>query len=127
MDRKKARTRALEERKMNPGKTDYVLVTDLNIGHDNTWEDVKKMMEKLHFHHQSKETLPAIFKIERIEVQKMSHWKITLPDKDEIIYGNTKQYLVLIPADKENVIMPKYYDYLSNELDATDQTGKYNP
>ena len=106
--------------------TDYTVITDLNVGHDNTWDDVKKMMVKLHFHREETGTLPNVFKMEKIERQnshKPGYFQVTLPNKDEIINGDTKNYLVLIPIDKENVIMPKYYDFLENELNNSTKTG----
>ena len=111
----------------NVKSTDYTVKTDLKVGHDNSWEDVKRLMLKLHFQREEDGVLPTLFKLEKIKRQnshKPGYYQITLPNKDEIIEGDTKNYLVLIPHDKENVIMPKYYEFLENELRKSNKIGK---
>jgi len=107
--------------------TDYTVMTDLRVGHENDWDDVKRMMVKLHFQREEDGNLPSKFKLEEVKrpnSHKAGYYQVTLPDKDEIINGDTKDYLVLIPMDKENVIMPQYYKFLENELRPTSKTGK---
>ena len=108
--------------------TDYAIKTDLKVGHNGDWNDVKKMVIKLHFHQEKNETLPGIFKVEKIKKStscKQEYTQITLPNKKEIIEGNTEGYLVLIPRDQENIIMPRYYNYLMDALEDTDEKGKF--
>ena len=105
---------------------DYTVITDLNVGHEGDWDDVKRMMVKLHFHREEKGQLPTNFKLEtydRPNSHKPGYYKVTLPNKDAIINGDTKQYLVLIPTDRKTVIMPQYYEFLKGELDDTEKTG----
>ena len=107
--------------------TDYTVKTDLRVGHDGSWDDVKKMMVKLHFQREEDGHLPNEFKLEEIKrpnSHKPGYYQITLPDKDDIINGDTQNYLVLIPADKENVIMPRYYNFLDEKLRQTNKPGK---
>ena len=107
--------------------TDYTIKTDLKVGHEGTWDDVRRMMVKLHFQREEDGQLPSKFKLEEIKrpnSHKPGYFQVTLPDKDEIINGDTGNYLVLIPADKENVIMPQYYKFLEEELRPTQRPGK---
>ena len=106
--------------------TDYTVKTDLKIGHDGDWNDVKRMMVKLHFQREEKGQLPINFKLEtfdRPNSHKPGYFQVTLPNKDAIINGETRQFLVLIPADKKTVIMPQYYKFLEEELDNTNKSG----
>ena len=107
--------------------TDYTVITDLNVGHEGTWEDVKRMMVRLHFQREEDGILPECFKLEEVKrpnSHKPGYFQITLPDKDDIIKGDTRNYLVLIPRDEENVIMPKYYKFLEDKLKPTNKSGK---
>ena len=106
--------------------TDYALVTDLKIGHEGDWSDVKRMMNKLHFQREEKGQLPENFKLETVDRPnscKPGYFQITLPNKDAVINGETGNFLVLIPMDKKTVIMPQYYKFLENELDETEKRG----
>ena len=106
--------------------TDYTIKTDLNIGHDGDWDDVKRMMIRLHFQREEDGALPSCFKLEEImrpNSHKSGFYQVTLPDKDEIIHGDTKNYLVLIPRDEKTVIMPLYYKFLEEELKPTNKSG----
>ena len=107
--------------------TDYTVKTDLRVGHEGSWDDVKRMMVKLHFQREEDGQLPSEFKLEEIKrpnSHKSGYFQITLLDKDEIIHGDTGNYLVLIPADRENVIMPLYYKFLEGKLRPTSKSGK---
>ena len=106
--------------------TEYTIITDLRIGHNNGWDEVKKMMVKLHFQREEEGQLPEKFKLEEIKREnsfKSGYFQVTLPNKDEIIEGDTGDFLVLIPSDKETVIMPAYYNFLGSLLNGTNKSG----
>ena len=107
--------------------TDYTIKTDLKISHDGDWDDVKRLTIKIHFQREEKGQLPINFKLEtfdRLNSPKPGYFRVTLPNKDAIINGETRQFLVLIPVDKKTVIMPLYYRFLEEELDNTNKSGK---
>ena len=107
--------------------TDYTVLSDLKVDHDNTWDDVKRMMVKLHFQHEEENTLPSQFKIEKIDRPnsvKPGYFQVTLPKKEDIIEGDTGKYLVLIAHDKSNVIMPKFYNFLESKLKNSTKRGR---
>ena len=117
-----------ENGEMRMKVSNYAIKTDLNVGHNGEWEDVKKLLVKLHFQLEENNALPAMFKLEKVEKSnscKEGYTQITLPNKKEIIEGNTEGYLVLIPKDQKNIIMPRYYNYLMDALEETNKKGTY--
>ena len=106
---------------------DYAIKTDIKIGHGGDWDDVKSLLVKLHYHYEKNETLPNIFKREKMKKSKsckQEYIQVSLPNKKAMIEGDTKGYLVLIPEGQENIIMPRYYNFLMDALEATEGKGK---
>ena len=103
---------------------DYQIKTDLRVGHDNSWEDVKLCAQTI----KACISEDGNFDWDKIGIKigmnkRPNHHKgdeivIELPDMDFIKKdeNDTTGFLVLV--SKENVIMPRYYDYIIGRMNA---------
>lgn len=127
-DNAKPLMKILDDEKVPVLAADYVIKTDTNVRSEMVWEDVKKLVARLDAVYRQNLEVCELFKIQQIKRKfspKPDYVEITLPDMDTVSKCNTDGFLVLIAADKTNVIMPKYFDFMMKMLPEAEARGKH--
>ena len=109
--------------------TDYVIRTDNRVEHEMGWDDLGKIVKKLDNAYRNDITIDDIFEVKQVKREnaiKPGYMEIKLPNMGGLMKTNTDGYLVLIANDKQNVIMPKYYDFMMEKLKQSEPIGIYN-
>ena len=125
-DNAKPLMKILDDEKVPVLAADYVIKTDTDVRSEMDWEDVKKLVARLDAVYRQDKDFGEIFKFQQVKRKyspKPDYVEITLPTKDIVSNCNTEGFLVLIAADKSNVIMPKYFDFMMKMLPEADAKG----
>ena len=126
-DNAKPLMKILDDEKVPVLAADYVIKTDTNVRSEMDWEDVKKLVARLDAIYRQNLEAGGLFKIQQIKRKystKPDYVEIILPSMDTVSKCNTDGFLVLIAADKTNVVMPKYFDFMMKTLPQVEAKGK---
>ena len=126
-DNAKPLMKILDDEKVPVLAADYVIKTDTNVRSEMDWEDVKRLVARLDAVYRQNQEVGELFKIQQVKRKyspKPDYVEITLPTMDIVSKCNTDGFLVLIAADKTNVIMPKFFDFMMKTLPQAEAKGE---